>query len=304
MADYIVLDDGSGKLLLEDGSGLLLEAQTSFVAITAPVYPPDFNASITGQVVAGDGHLALGTPGVQFGTPQAINNYPVLGVASAQAFGAPSVRATVTRTVGSVASAQSFGAVRANVRLAGGGLSTAQAFGVPTTAYRITAPGVASAQAFGAPAVRLTTAVTVPGVPSAQSFGTIRTRFTVAADSVPSAQSFGTPKGSYRVRIGGVSTAQAFGAAAAWRVYLRTETCLEEDLEQLYCLETAAAPICGEHICGEVVAGKVIVVGGSVVFIHSQPTPTELTLAPSVASTSTLAGAAASDLDLTPTVPQ
>lgn len=257
------------------------------------VYPPFFNASITGGVTAGDGHVALGTPGTQFGAPTVKLGGPpqtasVSGVGSAQQFGVVLPRAGVaTRTVGSVASAQSFGTirtafgipvtgvlsaqafgtVRANVRLVSGGVSTAQAFGVPKTAYRITVTGVASAQAFGAPQVRLTTAVQLTGVASAQSFGTIRVRVVVTVGSVASAQQFGTPRASYRFRVNGVPSAQQFGIPDAWLKYLDDVVCGDEDLDPLYCLDTADAPICGEHITGEVVAGQVIVVGGSVRFL-------------------------------------
>jgi len=207
----------------------------------------------------------------QFGTvaPRGAITRTVGSVASSQVFGAVTTSTRITVTVTGVASAQSFGTVRANVRLATGGVSTAQQFGVPRANYRQTLTGVASAQAFGVPAVRLTTAVTVPGVASAQSFGAIRTRVTISVGSVASAQQFGTPTTAYRIHIGGVASAQQFGSLVGrvWLTYLHPETCLDEELDPLLCLDVAEAPICGEHITGEIDAGRVIVVGGTVVFL-------------------------------------
>jgi len=72
------------------------------------VYPPGFIASICGETICGDGHVSLGAPSGQFGTVTVSTSSPqsrtVTGLGSAQLFGTPTVRATITRTVGAVAS--------------------------------------------------------------------------------------------------------------------------------------------------------------------------------------------------------
>jgi hypothetical protein len=100
-----------------------------------PVYPPGFVASICGAVICGDGHVLLGTPSGQFGTPVVVVNVnvgvPVSGLGSAQAFGTSLVKASIVRLVGGVPSAQAFGVFKINQRFTIPGLGSAQAFGVP-----------------------------------------------------------------------------------------------------------------------------------------------------------------------------
>jgi hypothetical protein len=239
------------------------------IVLVDGVYPPGFTPSITGGVVAGDGHVVLGSPGVQFGTPNVFRGTPAGGVPSAQQFGTPTIRSLFTVAVGSVGSAQSFGTIRANVRLVSGGVTTAQAFGVPQANYRFTPAGVASAQQFGAIAARLVTRISIGGVSTAQQFGAVKTRYTIQVAGVASAQLFGGERFAQRFFVPGVPSAQAFGTTdlQVYIVYLHDSVCQDEDLDQLFCLDTYDAPICGEHITGEVVAGQIIVVGGYIRFL-------------------------------------
>jgi hypothetical protein len=132
------------------------------------VYPPDYDASITGTVVAGDGSLVLGAPGVQFGTVHAVNIYPTAGVPTAQQFGVPTIRNVIARVVGGVSSAQAFGSPKTAFRQPVGAVASAQSFGAIKTKIVFTVTGLGPASVVGTPS--LPQARLLTGLSSAQQF--------------------------------------------------------------------------------------------------------------------------------------
>src|SRR5215471_9337 len=205
------------------------------------VYPVGSQVSITGQVTSGDGHLVGGVQGWQFGTPSFRLSKGVVGVQTAQAFGAVSVRVVTTVPVGGVGSAQSFGALRFAFKVPITGVSTAQSFGAlgfktavtvalggapsaqsfgavtPKAVYRLTPAGVGSAQAFGNLGFRTNVTLQVPGVPPPLiSYTAITNRFAVGHQVVLG--TVGTQFGQVRigvyVAVPGVPSAASFGSPA------------------------------------------------------------------------------------------
>lgn len=187
------------------------------------VYPSGTTLSITGQVVAGDGHLVGGIAGWQFGTPTVIVGPPPValgGVPTAQQFGALTLQTAVTVTVPGLDTDPAYLGLETSGHIltedgSGALLLEAQPvskFGVPTFKSGVLVPGVASAQAFGVPTTRFIQTVVGPG--SAQAFGalTFSTRRTVVVPGVPSAQAFGSARVAFSVNILGVNSAQSFGA--------------------------------------------------------------------------------------------
>jgi hypothetical protein len=135
-------------------------------------------------------------------------NFPVpivalTGVASAEAFGAPTVTTgAVSIAPSGIGSAQTFGAARiAAVRyVLLGGIASGEAFGAPLAAIHLNLrpAGIASGQAFGQPRVRrkrTTTAVITPtGIVSRQAVGTPtlgRGAVTIAPVGIASAEAVG-----------------------------------------------------------------------------------------------------------------
>lgn len=88
--------------------------------------------SITGQVISGDGHITGGNQG------------------TGEQFGVPTIRATITKGVAGVASAQSFGTPKAHYIIHPLGLGSAQQFGTKL-GFKFRVLGIPSAQAFGDP---------------------------------------------------------------------------------------------------------------------------------------------------------
>jgi hypothetical protein len=178
------------------------------------------NQAISGQKITGGRRVGVfGTVTPTFSLPQSV---PVSGVASAQAFGAPTVKTAITRAPTGVSSAQAFGTptVKASFLRTVAGVPSAQAFGLvlPQVAGKTSVPGVASAQSFGAITFRLTgVPVSVAGVPSAQAFGKLGLKFTVTG--IPSAQQFGSINLLYRAPVGGVASAQQFGVPSTLRSF-------------------------------------------------------------------------------------
>ena len=248
--------------------------------VSAPsVWPPGSNVSITGQVVAGDGHLVGGIEAHQFGTltiregvrftvngvasaqqfgavtPKSVFVRAVNGVSSAQAFGVPTRTMIIRVAVPGVASAQQFGGLKTQARFVVLGLGSAQQFGAPIAQTRITVTigAVASAQSFGAVTTRTGFTKQVAGLASAQAFGAITVVYLVSAPGLASAQQFGAPRTNLRFTVAGLSSAQQFGVAdlRAVNVWLHPSDCLLEDLDPAICLPSVGGSICGQVICGD-----------------------------------------------------
>jgi hypothetical protein len=244
------------------------------MAEVGSVYPPNYDASITGTVVAGDGSLVLGSPGVQFGTPSLRALVATGGVSSAQSFGAVTPR--LAFKVGSVASAAQFGTpiLTHPQTIAILGCPSAQQFGstlrfnqtihvngVQYTVIPYLAGQYLTGQInvgylpghepqFGIPTIYTIVRVAVAGVASAQQFGLAQAAQIVHPPGLGSAQQFGTQLG-FKFRVLGVSSAAAFGVPVVFRVYLYRELCSDLDLVVSGCVGGGPAAMLAEFLCDE-----------------------------------------------------
>ena len=162
------------------------------------VFPAGSAVSITGQVVAGDGHVVGGAPGGLFGTPTLKESQPVTppGLPSAQRFGAPTfIFAKQSVAVRGLSSAQQFGtALRTNQTIHVQGFVPYPAFVPSITGQVISGDGHVvggyggPGWLFGHPTIHATIKVAVNGVLSAQQFGAVKIVQVVHPRSVPSAR--------------------------------------------------------------------------------------------------------------------
>jgi hypothetical protein len=230
------------------------------------VYPPNFDASITGTVVAGDGSLVLGSPGVQFGTPSARALVGTGGVPSAQSFGA--VKTRLSFTVGSVASAAQFGTliVTHPQTIAILGCPSAQQFGstlrfnqiVHVTGLQwILIPYLAGQYLTGqinvgyepghgpqfvTPTIYTIVRVPITGVASAQQFGLAKAAQIVHPPGLDTAQQFGTRIG-VKFRVLGVPSSALVGVPIVFRVYLYVPPPLQVTLTPVACQDVTLSPV-------------------------------------------------------------
>lgn len=94
------------------------------------------------------------------------------GIASAEAFGTPSVQLNID-TAG-IASAEAFGTPSVQLNIDTTGIASAEVFGTPSIQLNIDTTGIPSAEAFGNPTVQIASGVqtiTAVGIPSAEAFG-------------------------------------------------------------------------------------------------------------------------------------
>lgn len=133
------------------------------------------------------------------------------GIASAEAFGSPSIKETVYPT--GIASAQAFGSPSVRVTAAPAGIASAEAFGSPSVRQTVAAAAIASAESFGAPAIRET--VTAVAIASSEAFGSPSIRQTVTPAGVASAEALGAPAVLETVYAAGIASAEAFGSPTA-----------------------------------------------------------------------------------------
>lgn len=245
------------------------------------VYPPLSTPSITGQAVAGDGHLTGWSAAAQFSTVTTAVGFhvPVSGVGSAQSFGSVSLYKAIWIPVAGVGSAQQFGTARFNFRLPILGITSAQAFGTLQANRRFAVTGVASTATLGVVTIRTGFSKAVGSVPSAASFGVVRPANVVQVTGLDSAQAFGTA--GRRIYLDGVPSAQAFGDATVGMV-ARNVWIWPTDLV----LSIRDAPLCGQVICGD---GSVV---GGWEYLPAAGTPDTVVLDPSDVET----------LELVPTV--
>jgi len=163
------------------------------------VWPGGSTVSITGQVVAGDGHVVNGVAGLGlFGTPKLNLRKAAGGVSTAQAFGAVTIKTVTPKPAGGVGSAQAFGSLilKTVVSRQVTGLGSAQSFGTvtPKATFTVSVSGRGTAQAFGTPTFGGTGKIVATGIGTAQSFGSLTARsvFKLAPVGLGSAQGFGT----------------------------------------------------------------------------------------------------------------
>ena len=143
------------------------------------------------------------------------------GIASAEAWGTPSVSATLTASPTGIASAEAWGTPTAAfvTAAAPSGIPTAEAWGTPSVALTLTAAptGIASAQAFGVPTISATLTVSPTGIPGAEAWGVPGAALgglTAAPAGIPSAEAFGTPSvalGALAAAPTGITSAEAWG---------------------------------------------------------------------------------------------
>src|SRR5215831_3280926 len=110
--------------------------------IVPSVYPTGSTLSITGQVVAGDGHVVGGVQGWQFGTPLVTQAVHPLGVPSAGQLGPVYISQAQIVPVGGLASPQAFGTLKTRVTVLVTGLGSAQQFPAPKIAQTVHVQGL------------------------------------------------------------------------------------------------------------------------------------------------------------------
>jgi hypothetical protein len=111
-------------------------------------------------------------------------------IASAAAFGTPSIAASITAA--GIASAEAVGAPVVGGGVAASGIASAQALGAPVVAAGIGAAGIASAEAIGAPVVN-GAGIFAAGIPSAEAFGAPAVVAGIAAAGIGSGEALGQP---------------------------------------------------------------------------------------------------------------
>jgi len=240
--------------------------------IVPSVYPTGSTLSITGQVVAGDGHVVGGVQGWQFGTPLVTQAVHPLGVPSAGQLGPVYISQAQIVPVGGLASPQAFGTLKTRVTVPVTGLGSAQQFPVPKIAQTVHVQGLdpyaiynasitgqvisgdghlvggtyVGGVHFGLVTVYATVARSVTGIPSAAAFGTVTVYLhnTVPVLGIGSAQRFGLvtwKAGPVFWPVAGLGSEQAFGLVEAYVVYVRPEVCTDLDLAQLLCADLTLA---------------------------------------------------------------
>ncbi len=147
----------------------------------------------TFSVDAGGGAWVAATIAVRPGTagPDLVSVEPS-GIATAQAFGTPSVRRNISPS----------------------GIGTAEAFGTPKINRNIKPTGIASAEAIGALGV-IADVIYPTSIPSQEAFGTASVRYpqTVSPSSIASAEAIGTPAVRALVRPVAIDSEERFGLA-------------------------------------------------------------------------------------------
>jgi hypothetical protein len=240
--------------------------------LVGSVYPPNYDASITGTVVAGDGSLVLGSPGVQFGTPSLRALVGPLGVSSAQSFGA--IKTKLAFKVGSVSSPSQFGTliVTHPQTIPILGCPSAQQFSstirfnqiVHVTGLQHTVIPYLTGQyltgqinvgyelghgpQFVTPNIYTIVRVPIGGVASAQQFGLAKAAQIVHPLGLGSAQQFGTRIG-IKFRLLGVPPSSTVGKPKVFRVYLHIPPLVDVTLPALVCQDVVLTPV----VCRDVV---------------------------------------------------
>ena len=138
---------------------------------------------------------------VAFTSTAGDQNIEPTGIASAEAFGTPTLQATNEISPGGIASAEAFGTptIQAGeVTISPTGIASAEAFGTPTISASsdVSPIGIASGEAFGTPALLATNDISPSGIASGEAFGTptiVAGEVTISPTGIASAEAFGTP---------------------------------------------------------------------------------------------------------------
>jgi lysophospholipase L1-like esterase len=148
-----------------------------------------------------------------FGQPTISVNVSTIGIASAEVFGQPTV--TVAGTghdiigAGGIASSESFGQPAISATVQSAGIVSGEVFGQPTISARVSAAGIASAEAFGLPSI--SARISPASIPSSEVFGQPTISVRISPASIVSAESFGLPSLSVMISPTGIASAEAFG---------------------------------------------------------------------------------------------
>jgi hypothetical protein len=142
------------------------------------------------------------------------------GIATAEAFGSPSVSAILTTSPSAITSSEAVGApsISTTLTVSPSGVATAGAFGVPSVTATLTASplGIATAEALGAPSLSATLTASPAGIAGAGAVGTpaLSSTLDVAPSGLASAEAAGSPALSTSLTSSpsGISTAEAHGA--------------------------------------------------------------------------------------------
>ena len=140
-----------GQTLIRKGKSLRRTPKTD--AANAPPYLP--RSADAGGSITGAGQIA----GAQaFGGVALAPQVAAAGVASAEAFGQPTVAPVSVIDAAGISSAEAFGAPAVSAGVAAAGIVSAEAFGAAVVGAVVAAAGVASAEALGQPGVAATIA--------------------------------------------------------------------------------------------------------------------------------------------------
>jgi hypothetical protein len=138
-------------------------------------------------------------------------------IATAEAFGSPTLNTITRLQANAIPSAEAFGSPSLTLNITGAGnIGTAEAVGSPavSSVARVQTDPINSAEAFGSPALRLS--IAVDPIASAEAFGQPSLRMSVAANPIASGEAFGTPAltSVTAVLANPIGSAEAFGTPA------------------------------------------------------------------------------------------
>lgn len=142
------------------------------------------------------------------------------GIASAEAFGSPTVSISAAIAPSGIPSTEQFGSasVVSHYEVASTGIPSQEAFGEPSVVpggVYVSVQGVPSAEQFGQPTITAGFSAILPaGIPSQEAFGTPGVPVggvTVSAQGIASAETFGTPSTRLGIQGSSIASAEAFG---------------------------------------------------------------------------------------------
>lgn len=131
-----------------------------------------------------------------------------IGLASAEAFGTPSVSTLLTPS--SIASAEAFGTPTIAVHTHPSSIASAEVLGSLVVAGPVTATGIATVEAFGTSQLNLQ--LTAVAISSTEAFGASRLNLAIAgAGNIASVEAFGSPTIAKHTHPSGIVSTEAFG---------------------------------------------------------------------------------------------
>lgn len=169
--------------------------------------PAPYHASSSSVSVSSAGGIASAEA---FGTPTITVGISPSGITSGEAVGTQAVQAHLTNISG-IASVEAVGTPTVGGSITPAGIASSEAFGTPTITVGIASGAIASAEAVGSPTIQAAVAV-AGGIASTEAFGAPVMTLAVNPASVGSGEALGSPALSVEVAgVGNIVSAEAFG---------------------------------------------------------------------------------------------